>query len=78
MMNWKTLDFIFPFIIFGYGGFTTLVFHTLGESPARVRFPLPESYLQQLERHRPLSALCLILGAVWSLQNLWFQGVFAL
>lgn len=33
---------------------------------------LPAPILQQMRSHRILAVFCLLLGALWSLQNLWF------
>jgi hypothetical protein len=71
-MTIEKLDFLFPFIIFVYGAIMTIVLHhpvlvTLAET----RFPAP--LFQQMRGHRFLALICLFLGAIWSLQNLWFK-----
>lgn len=70
-MTYKEIDFIFPFFVFCYGLVMTVVLNSpfliqLGEKygshPAFVRF----------KSHKILGMFCLILGSLWSLQNLWF------
>ncbi len=71
MMDIKTLDFLFPFFICFYGALMTFV---LNCAPlvriAEDRFPA--TLLTQMRSHRLLALFCLLLGALWSLQNLWF------
>jgi hypothetical protein len=38
---------------------------------AEEKFP-PELH-QQMNMHRPLALICLIMGSLWSLQNLWLS-----
>ncbi|MCB0349628.1 MAG: hypothetical protein KDD38_00495 [Bdellovibrionales bacterium] len=69
-MTYKELDFIFPFIILAYGALMTFVLN----SPklmqiAEERFPT--SLVQQMNMHRTLGIVCLVMGALWSLQNIW-------
>lgn len=69
-MTPEKLDLIFPFVVFGYGAVITLVLHhPLFVSLAENR--LPESVAQQMRGHRGLGLICLVVGAFWSLQNLW-------
>jgi hypothetical protein len=66
----EKLDFIFPFLVFGYGAVMTLVLNT----PALVELAehrLPPEVAQQFKAHRGLGLICLVLGGLWSLQNLW-------
>ena len=68
-MSLKTLDFIFPFIVFFYGlillvMLETRFFQQLGHSR------LHQAY-QQLVVHRPLAWVCFFIGGLWSLQNLF-------
>ena len=66
----ERLDFLFPFVVFGYGALMTLVLHSpLLSELAETR--LPENLHQQLKAHRGLGLICLIVGGFWSLQNLW-------
>lgn len=72
-MTYKEIDFIFPFVVFFYGLVMTLVLNSpllvqigekYGTHPAFVRF----------KSHKLLGTVCLILGSLWSLQNLWQMG----
>ena len=67
----QDLDFIFPFVVFFYGALVTLVLHIpkLNEL-SETRFS--DSLHRQIMGHRYLALLSLVLGAIWSLQNLWF------
>lgn len=65
------IDFYFPFFVFFYG----LVLTFILENPFFVKLAkerMPDS-LYQFEKHRSLALLSLVLGGVWSLQNLWFS-----
>ena len=70
-MNYlKELDFYFPFFVFTYGAMVTFVLN----SPILVRLAetrLPAEIQRQLFGHRFLALFCTIVGAIWSLQNLW-------
>lgn len=71
-MTYKELDFLFPFLIFAYGAMMTFVLN----SPRLVRIAeerFPQQLLQQMKMHRGLGLFSLILGAFWSLQNIWFR-----
>lgn len=66
----EKLDLIFPFVVFAYGVIMTVILHTeffleLAENR------LPPEVTQQIKAHRGLGLLCFVLGAFWSLQNLW-------
>lgn len=67
-MTVKELDYFFPFIVFAYGVVITLLFQTGLVSLGRGR--IPEALLQQLQSNRLLGLVCLIVGGLWSLQNL--------
>ena len=69
-MTYKELDFLFPFLVLFYGALMTFVLN----SPrlmqiAEKRFP--QELLQQVNMHRTLGIFSLVLGGLWSLQNLW-------
>lgn len=71
-MTYKELDFIFPFVVLTYGVLMTFVLN----SPqlmkiAQERFPT--QLVQQMNMHRGLGIVCLVVGALWSLQNIWQQ-----
>ncbi len=69
-MTPETLDRILPLVMAGYGAVMTLVLHTrFFMELAETR--LPESLNQQFRAHRGLGIICLIVGGLWSLQNLW-------
>ena len=71
-MTYKELDFIFPFIVLAYGALMTFVLNTPHLMKiAEERFPT--SLVQQMNMHRTLGIICLIMGALWSLQNIWQQ-----
>ncbi|MCB0412188.1 MAG: hypothetical protein KDD22_06650 [Bdellovibrionales bacterium] len=71
-MNIQTLDWIFPFVVLGYGAMATLAL-SLEPYLQRQASRIPESYLRQLKGHRVMAFICLIVGGLWSLQNLWTQ-----
>jgi hypothetical protein len=65
-----TLDYVFPFYVFFYGALITFVLHQPQlQRLAQERFPA--ELRQQMESHRALALLCLLVGGLWSLQNLW-------
>lgn len=66
----EKLDLIFPFLVFAYGAILTFVLH----HPKLIELAetrLPYEIRQQMRAHRGLGLLCLVLGGLWSLQNLW-------
>lgn len=66
----ERLDFLFPFVVLGYGAVMTLVLNSpLLSELAETR--LPAALHQQLKAHRALGLICLVVGGFWSLQNLW-------
>lgn len=69
-MRPEQLDFIFPFIVFGYGAIMTFVLNSSLMEIAETRIPI--QLLNQFKAHRNLGVVCLVVGALWSLQNLWF------
>lgn len=66
------LDLIFPNIVLLYGLVMTLMLNTRFFSELAEQ-RLPYSVSQQLKSHRGLGLVCLLVGAVWSLQNLWLS-----
>lgn len=75
MMSVHTLDLLFPYFVFAYGALVTLVLNI----PFLVELAehrLPSELGRQLLAHRWLALVCLVVGALWSLQNLWFKDVF--
>jgi hypothetical protein len=72
-MDLQYLDFIFPFFVLAYGALLTFVLHIPAlEKLAETR--LPQNFNQQLQAHRVLALVCLVVGAFWSLQNIWSQN----
>lgn len=71
-MDIQTLDFLFPFFVLAYGFLVTCVLSW----PQLVQLAeqrLPDQLLKQLMAHRVLALVCLVVGAFWSLQNLWLR-----
>lgn len=71
-MSLRELDFIFPFVIFGYGVIMSFVLNTpklLTLAEERLN---PE-LLQQFKSRRALGLVSLIVGGFWALQNIWFS-----
>jgi hypothetical protein len=66
----EKLDLIFPYLIFVYGLTMTLLLNSRFFSDmAETR--LPYAVCQQIKSHRGLGLICLLVGAFWSLQNIW-------
>lgn len=64
------LDYYFPFLVFFYG----LVMLFVLEIPYFVSLAkkeMPNQYLA-FERHRKIAVISLLVGGLWSLQNIWF------
>lgn len=75
-MTIQKLDFIFPFVVLGYGFLVTFVL-SMPPLVALAEQRLPEPLLKQLMGHRVLALVCLLIGGLWSLQNVWVgQNVF--
>ena len=64
------LDLLFPLFVFAYGTLLTFVLHAPPLANL-VESRLPYAVAKQVKAHRALGIVCLVLGAVWSLQNLW-------
>ena len=69
-MSYQELDRLFPFVVFAYGAIMTL---TLNSSwlmkIAEQRFPA--QLHKQMNAHRGLGVICLCVGSLWCLQNIW-------
>lgn len=66
----EKLDMIFPFVIFVYGAVMTLILNSrFFVELAEYRLPAPIT--QQIKGHRGLGLFCLVVGALWCVQNLW-------
>jgi hypothetical protein len=69
-MTPEKLDLWFPFIVFAYGAIMTFTLnHPTLQELAETR--LPHAVAQQMKAHRGLGLICLAIGGMWSLQNLW-------
>lgn len=69
-MTFRELDAIFPYIVFVYGILVTFV---LASAPLMriARERLTDELVAQLTGHRILAMICLWVGSIWILQNLW-------
>ena len=64
------LDHAFPYICFSYGVVMTVALNLPAvEKLADSNFP--SDIVAQWRSHRGLAALCLGVGGLWILQNLW-------
>ena len=71
-MNYAELDYWFPFFVFGYGVLMTVVlFHPRLVELAEER--LPYETLMAFKAKKGLALGCLLIGALWSLQNIWLS-----
>ena len=69
-MTVQQLDFVFPFVVFGYGAIMVFVLnHPKLMALAQER--LPSETFASFQSKRLLSVICFIVGGLWSLQNLW-------
>jgi hypothetical protein len=69
-MTPKEIDFIFPFVVFAYGAVVTFVV----TNPTLVRLAeerLPSDIWEKFQAKRPLGLFCIVVGGIWSLQNIW-------
>ncbi len=72
-MTPAALDALFPYVCFAYGALMTFTLNV----PSLVRIAderLPQQLSNQWKAHRGLAALCLVVGTLWILQNLWLVG----
>lgn len=71
-MTYAQLDYYFPFFVLFYGFIMTIVLHTdFFTRLARER--LPGTLYFQFQSHRVLGLIALVVGGLWSLQNLVLQ-----
>ena len=69
-MTPNALDALFPYVCFSYGAMMTVTLNV----PALVRIAdekLSPELAAQWKAHRTFGAVCLFIGALWILQNLW-------
>lgn len=71
-MTYQEIDALFPFMIFFYGALLTLVLNQ-PQLMAIAEQKLPMLWVRQLQKHRYLALICLIIGSLWSLQSLWLN-----
>jgi hypothetical protein len=68
-MRFETLDFFFPFLVFSYGILMAFVLESTALLKlAEERMP---TMAATLRGHKNLAWVCLFVGGLWSLQNLW-------
>jgi hypothetical protein len=60
-MSVEQIDLIFPFFVLTYGAVVTIALNIPSSSVDLV---------ESLRAHRHLAFACLVIGALWSLQNL--------
>jgi hypothetical protein len=71
-MSPQAIDTVFPYVCFLYGSVMTFVLNI----PALVRIAderLPQNLAAQWKGHRALAFTCMLVGAAWTLQNLWLK-----
>lgn len=69
-MTYQELDQIFPYFVFFYGLVVTMVLNM----PELIKIGnerLPKEMMTQFQSHRLLALISLIVGGLWSLQNIW-------
>ncbi len=69
-MTHELLDNIFPYIVFYYGFIMTVFLNTSKVQQLADKYVTPQ-LLKQMQAHRGLALICLIVGSIWTLQNLW-------
>jgi hypothetical protein len=70
-MGYEKLDLYFPYLMFTYGVFMTLIL----QSERLMKWAhehFPAELVERLSGAKVLGALSLWLGGLWILQNLWF------
>lgn len=70
-MALQQLDFLFPFVVFAYGSVITATLNL----PILHRIAKQNGYEEQwgrMQAHQSLAVCCVLIGGLWSLQNLWF------
>lgn len=68
-MSVEQLDYYFPFLVFAYGLMISFVL----QIPSLLKIAderMPKQMVNQLKAHSGLAFICLIVGSLWSLQNL--------
>ena len=70
-MTYHQLDQIFPFIVFGYGLIMTFVLN-MPELLKIGNDRFPKEVMTMFQSHRVIALVSLVVGGLWSLQNLWY------
>ena len=70
-MTHELLDKVFPYIVFYYGFIMTLFLNLPKVQKLAEKHVTPQ-LLKQMNAHRGLALICLFVGSVWSLQNIWY------
>lgn len=71
-MTLQELDYWFPFIVAGYGLIMTFtLFHPKLVQLAEER--LPYETLVAFKAKKGLALICLSVGSLWALQNIWLS-----
>ena len=71
-MKLETLDYIFPFVVFCYG--ILMIFVTENSFLDKLANDRMPDMRATWRSHKSLSWVCLFVGGLWSLQNLWFTS----
>ena len=71
-MDIKQLDFYFPFVVLVYGLTMTIVLSS-PKLKTVARENLSRDQFQQFFLKKPVALVCLGVGALWSLQNIWLS-----
>lgn len=71
-MTLSELDFMFPFIVFFYGFVMTILLNSNFFVQIAQEKLSAEMYVQY-SSHKHLGFVCLVVGGLWSLQNLWLR-----
>jgi hypothetical protein len=69
-MTPQKLDAIFPWFVLFYGFVVTFVLNQEGLMKL-AEHRMDQALVKNLQAHRTLAFACLIVGALWTLQNLW-------
>lgn len=69
MKSFEQIDLLFPYFVFAYGATITFVLH-LEPLVRLAEQKLPRQMLTQIQMHRHLAFICLVVGSLWSLQNI--------
>lgn len=71
-MSVEQLDYLFPFVVFAYGAIMTFTLN-FPQLMVLAEKHFPQNLLKQMMAHRVLALVSLIVGSLWSLQNLWLS-----